>query len=461
MVGLAVLLFSGCAPQPVSYRPALQQEGEIHLYLQPIPQEAHRIIFSISSMSAIREDGVGVPIPQFLSEFECRELIGVQKRLLAARVPPGSYKGLSIEIGEASLSGEQDAADLLVPDSPLFVEQQFTVSRRKATTLFLSLGAERLVAGGFRFAPEFSLANSRRQLKSLLGFVTNSESNVVYLFNKHTMEIVDAIATTSGPKGAAIDTRRDWVYIALAGDNAIEAIEVNTGEVLSRLQLRMGDEPTELALSGDGTILVSANYGSNTASIIDAGSLREVGRVILSAEPTSVVVGPSAARSYAFQPLAHAISILDGSRGEIATTQIFDESPVRGALSPDGNSLYAITRHSPNLLIINAATLELIDRVYVGAGAASIAVDERTGLIYVGKKRGNISVVDPSSLLPIDRFRVPGNVTFLAIDKDENSLFAVLTDRALVQKMDLVSKRSRGVVEIGEGSFAVVLMGSR
>jgi DNA-binding beta-propeller fold protein YncE len=295
----------------------------------------------------------------------------------------------------------------------------------------------------------------------LLGFVTNSEDNVVYVFNKHTMEIVSAIATTSGPKGAVIDKRRDWVYIALAGDDAIEAIEVNTGEVLSRVQLNLGDEPTELALSGDGRILVSANYGSNTASIIDADSLREIGRVTLPAEPTSVVAGGSSGRAYALQPLSNAISILDSARGEIATTRIFDESPVRGALSLDENSLYVITRYSPNLLIIDAATLVLMERVYVGPGAVSIVVDRATGLIYVGKKTGNVSVVDPSSLLPIDRFRIPGNVAYLAIDGDENSLFAVLTDRALVQKMDLVSKKVRGVVEVGDGSFAVVTMGAR
>ena len=124
----------------------------------------------------------------------------------------------------------------------------------------------------------------RRQLKSLLGFATNTGSNVVSVFNKFTMEVVDTIATSSGPMGAVLDQRREWAYFALAGDAAIEAIEVGTGEILRRLRLHFGDEPVEIDLTSDGEFLVSANRGSNSASIIDAASLREIERVRLPSE---------------------------------------------------------------------------------------------------------------------------------------------------------------------------------
>ena len=159
--------------------------------------------------------------------------------------------------------------------------------------------------------PVFSLAKPRRQLESLLGFATSSGSNVVSVFNKVTMEVVDTIATSSGPKGAVLDQRRGWVYIALAADDAIEAIDVGTREILRRARLHSGDEPAEIALSPDGETLVSANYGSSTASIIETSALREVGRVRLPAEPTSVVMGESGQRAYVLHSLSNAISVID------------------------------------------------------------------------------------------------------------------------------------------------------
>lgn len=461
MAVLLVFVAAGCAPQPRPYQPALNEEGEIHLYLQPMPQEARRLDFSISELSAIRHDGELIQLPRLFSELKGKDLVGVQKRLASAILSPGRYKGIAIRIDKASVLGEEGTADLLVPEEPQVIEQEFTVTRKRAGALFLSLGPANLITSGFRFTPTFSLAKPRRQLRSLLGFATNSDSNVVSVFNKHTMEIVNTIATGSGPKGAVIDGRRGWVYVALAGDDAIEAIEVNTGEILRRLQLNFADEPIELALSPDGMTLVSANRGSNSVSIIDATSLLETGRISLPSEPTWVVAGTASLRMYVLQPRSNAVSVIDLSRREILATRILDDSPVRGAISSDGNSLYVITRYSSDLLIIDALSLAERGRIYVGSGAVSIKVDPKTGLIYVGKKASEISVLDPSSLLPIDRFRLDGSAEFLAIDNDGNGLFVMLPDRGTIQKLDLVSKKVRATIEVGEGGYALVLMGAR
>jgi DNA-binding beta-propeller fold protein YncE len=461
VIVLLAFLAAGCMPLPPPYRPALVGNGEIRLYLQPIPQKAHRITFSFAEIAAVRQDGGTVPLRQSLAELKAKELIGVQRLLASAPLAPGPYEGISIRMEKASLLGEEGAAALLVPDEPLFIEGEFTVTRRRASTLFLSLDPERLVSGGFRFDPVFSLAKPTRQLRTLLGFATNSGSNTVSMFNKFTMEIVDTVATSSGPRGAVLDQRRGWVYIALAGDDAIQAIEVNTGEILQRLKLNFGDEPVEVGLSPDGEILVTANRGSNTASIIDARSLLEIGRVRLPSEPSWVVMDTVEPRAYVLQPLSNAISVIDLARRAVVATRTIEETPVRGAISRDGASLYVITGNSPNLLVLDPGNLAISGRIFIGTGAASIKEDPRTGLVYVGKKTGNIDVVDPSLQLPIDMFKVAGNVAFLGIDNDENSLFAVLPDRNTIQKMDLVSQNVSGVIEVEDGCHAVVLTRER
>jgi YVTN family beta-propeller protein len=452
---------AGCAPMPRVYQPALHEEGEIHVYLQPLPQEAHRLEISISALYAIRDDGELTQLHRLLPELKGKDLVGVQKRLASATLSPGAYKGIAIQIGKVSVLGEEGAADLLFAEEPQTIELEFTVVRRMAEALFLTLDPANLIGSGFRFTPTFSLAKSRRQLRSLLGFSTNSESNLVSVFNKHTMEVVDTIATGSGPKGAALDQREGWVYVAIAGEDAIDVIDVDTGEILRRLQLNFGDEPIELALTPDRAILISANYGSNSASIIDAFSLREIGRVSLPAEPTDVVMDSTSRRAYILQPRSNAVSVIDLSRREILTTRILDDIPMRGAVSRDGNSLYIVTRYSSDLLVVDALGLDDLGRIFVGSDSVSVAVDPNTGLVYVGNRVSGISVIDPSSLLPIDRYRLRGHAEFIAIDNDENCLFVVLPGRGTIQKTDIVSKKARGNIEVGEGGYGLVIMGSR
>jgi len=461
VVIVLTLLAAGCAPLPPEYSPVSSRDGLLRLYLQPLPQEAHRLRFSITEILAIRYDGGAIRLPQSFSELDGKDLIGLQKRLVLASLPPGLYKGISLQLGTASLLGEEGMADLLTPEEPLFIEQQFEVVRERSSTLFLSLDPERLVGGGYSFTPVFSLTKTQRQLDGLLGFATNTGSNVVSVFNKHTMEIVDTIATGSGPKGAVLDQRRKWVYVALAGDDEIAAIGVSTGQILRRIRLNFGDEPIELALSPDGEFLVTANRGSNTASIIDAGSLREIERVRLPSEPSWVVMSPVEPLAYVLQPLSNTISVIDLNQRQVAFSQTLDEMPRRGAISEDGNILYVITESSPDLLVIEPRNLRVTRRIFVGMGAASIRVDPKTGLTYIGKKMGGISVIDPSLLMSIDTFRVDGNAVSVDIDGDENNLFVVSSNTRTIQKMGLISQKLAGTIEVEEGCYAVVLMGGR
>ncbi len=460
-VMLTLLLVVACLPRLASYPPALDTEGVLHLYLQPIPRETHRLHFSIDAISAVQSDGRAIQLSALSTELGGKGVAAAQRRLATATLPPATYKGISIRIARASLLSEEGASDLLIPAEPLLIEHEFTVTRRRASTLFLSLAPKDIVSAGFRFSPEFTLTKPERQLNSLLGFATNPATNTVSVFNKNSMEVVDTIAMSSGPKGAVLDQIRGWVYVALAGDDSIETIAVGTGETVGRVRLNFGDEPVEIALTPDGETLVSANYGSNSASIVNATSLREVGRVNLPSQPTSVVIGTVSPRAYLLQPQSNTLSAIDLTRGQLTATRILEEAPIRGAIGEDGNSLYVITQNSPDLLVLDSTTLTLLNRIFVGVGAASVKVDPRTGLLYVGKESGEIVVIDSSSLVFIDTFRVGGEAANLAIDNDQNGLFVILPDARALQKLDLVSKRLLGAIDVDEGSYAVVVMGER
>ena len=96
-----------------------------------------------------------------------------------------------------------------------------------------------------------------------------------------------------------------------------------------------------------------------------------------------------------------------------------------------------------------------------GAGALAITADPKTGLVYVGNDTGDIQVFDPTSLMFVDSITAAGPVTHLAIDREENCLFAVRPEKNVLQKFNLTSKRMLSEIEVEKDAYAVVVVGER
>ena len=458
---LLVLFFAcACTVADLSTHPPPEPANFI-LFLQPLPQEAHRLSFTVKELLARREDGSELPLVMQQSIFPADSLIGVQKTLVTVTLPPGRYIGLKLQIEKANLNGEEGAVDLLPPTDPIILNHAFTIVEKQSESLQLSLSSDRLVTGGAFFTPKFSLWKPERMLRNLKGFVSNGGSQSLTVFNKKTALVTDFIQIGKRPRDMALDQRRGWLYVALAGEDLIAVVEVGNGEILGQIRLRFGDEPTELALSSSGNRLLALNRGSSSVSIIDAGSLSELGRVRLDSEASDVFMGRKEGRAYVIQPASSSLSVLDLNAFRVLNTTTLTDIPLEGVVSSDDKTLYLTTVFSSELLVVDSVSLRVKEKIFVGNGARSIKLHGVSGLLYVGKQNGDIAVVDPKVLMPIDSYSLPGPIQSLIIDNEENALFAVLPQSGRLLKLDLVSKRPVGFMELGAESHSVVVMGER
>jgi len=453
-----------CIPQglPSRYKAPLGTEGEVILYLQPMPQEAENLRFIIDEIFAVRDDGFKTPFSLFIKDLKGRDLKGIQKQLASAILPPGPYTGLSIHIKQAFIQTEDGDVALFVPEKPVTVDHGFDVERGQVASLFLSFKISGTKIDGVKFTPAFSLASSGRTLINLIGYVTNSESSFITVFDKNTMQVVDTISTGQGPRGMVLDQFRTRAYVAASRDNIVEVIDVFKGVIMNRLRLNLRDRPIELALTPDGKTLVSVNNGSNTVSIIDALSMIEMARVNVGEGPTSAVIDPSGFRAFVLNSRSSTISVIDLTQRGLALTIGVESAPLRAAFSRAGDKLFVISSNTPNLTVIDLSRLMVSNSVHIGMGAASIKVDHQTGNIYVGKRiGGEITVIDPFALVFIDAIPVGGQTDYMTIDDQKRTLFAVLGDKNRLSKINLISKEISAKIDVGQGAFFVVVMGER
>jgi YVTN family beta-propeller protein len=463
IVVLLLLHVAGCLPPSAPpAKQVLTDQGEVLLYLQPMPQEAHKFNIVIASIAAIRADGLKIPLSLLFLEMGGVQFAERQRMLAMAVLPPGSYTGVSIQIERALVQTEEGKMALFVPETPIIAEKSFEIERGKATTLFLSFSGSDAITEQVRFSPLFTLATSRRQLTNLLGYVSGYDSNLIFVFNKKTMQVVDAIATGRGPKGIALDQERARAYVAASEDDAVEVYDVFNERRIGVIKLNFGDEPVDVALTPDGRTLVAVNRSSNTVSIIDTLSMFVVERIGVGEGPISVVVDPSGFRAYIVNPLSSTISIIDLTQRTVTVTISVDGSPLQAVFNRAGDKLFVITRDRPDLTVIDPSQLSVANRIYIGPGAASVKVDTLTGLVLVGKTfGGQITVAEPFTSMFVDTIEVGGKASFMTIDNQENTLFVVLRDKGTLQKINLTSKKIMAELDVGERPYEVVVIGER
>src|SRR3990170_5478848 len=339
---LVCLALVGCqATLHPSSRIRLGDEGVIYLYLQPLARDAERLQFTIEGVSAVHRDGGEVSLGVALRELKAPD-VRRQRLLAAGPLPAGDYSGFTLRAGKASVRGDEGPAALLVPEAPSRIEFRFTVRRGEGSVVLMALRYAESVEAGFRFSPVFAAFAPERPAVGLIGFVVNSRSSDVSVFDKRSMQVVGVIATGREPSGVALDPLARRLYVAVSGEDGVEVVDIMSGAIVDRIRLSPGDEPVALALAPDGATLLSANRGSNTVSLIDPVSRIERAKVPVGSEPRSIAIDRTRRRAFVFCAVSSTVAVVDIASGAVIRTIATDPGPVRGHLNRRADRLYVI-----------------------------------------------------------------------------------------------------------------------
>jgi YVTN family beta-propeller protein len=443
---------------PVAARAA---DGGIHLYLQPLSGEAARLTFALGSMAAVSESGAEYPLKLALTVIGAPEA-GRQRLLASGRLPNGSYTGFVLTIKKATLKSDRGEGALVVPDAPVRLHFPFSAARRQASLAWLTLKYEDSVTGAFEFRPVFSIVVPSRPIADHAGFVSNSGSDTITVFDKTIMQAVAVIEACAAPAGMALDQPRRRLYVACEADDEILSIDVTTGEVAERTRVSPGDRPKEVALTPDGRTLVTVNSGSNSVSFFDAFSLARQERISVGSGPASVAVEPTGRRAFVFNTLSSSVSVIDVASGSVATTISTDSAPLRGQFNRRGDRLYVIHERSPYMTVLDPRQLTIMTRARLRIGIAALAIDTVRDLVCVGGGEDTtVDFYDPNALMPIYSLRTTAGVSYLAVDAEDNNLYMVNRDTRTVAVAHLANRKLASEIDVGERPYWLSVMGEK
>ena len=455
LIRLAILAI--CLVVPAVSRAA---DGGIYFYLQPLPSEASRLSFTIGSISAITGTGstsaLNLNLPAVGSAQAFR-----QRLLASGRLPVGSYSGVTLTIKQAFLNNDHGRAALALPDTPVPLNVPFVIGA-EPTVIWLTLRYQSSVTANASFSPVFTADTPPRPIADHAGFVSNAGSNTLTVFDKNLAQAVAVIDSCAGPAGMALDQLRRRLYVACPKEDEVRSIDVTTGQSLERARLSPGDRPRELALTPDGTTLISVNTGSNSISFYDAASLVRRERINVGSGPASIVIEPAGRRAFVLNMQSSSLSVIDVVNRTVLATLSMESAPIRARFSARSDRLYVIHERSPYMTVLDPRQLTAVGRARLRIGVSAIAVDTVRDLVCIGGENDtSVDFYDPNALMPLYSVRTKSGVSYLAFDAEDNILYSVSTEARTVSAVRLANRRLASEIDVGDAPYAVTVMGEK
>lgn len=448
---------AGHGAQPAS----AVEDGQVYLYIQPLPVQSQSVTFSIETMAALTDRGGELPLQPVLPAIGGEA--SRRQRLLAVRtLPPGAYHGLSIKVARASRGPREDEVALTVPDEAYRIDVPFVVSRGRAAVLWLEARPGEAAGATGAFDPGFAAYVAPRPMMSLSGFASAPSADTITVFDKRRRQAAAVIPVAGQPSGMALDQRAGRLYVACPQSDEVLVVDVAAAEVVERARLFPGDGPRELAITSDGRLLLSANPGSNSVTVFETQPLTRLERIEVGSGPAAIAMDPASRRAFVFNTLSGSISVIDVAGRRVAATLSVDASPLRGQFSARGDRLFVIHRRATHASVVDPLQLSVISRPRLRSPASAIRLDGRRNLLYLaGPDEATIDVYDPNTLLPVDFLKTTAGVAHLTIDAEDNTLYFASPATRTLGALGLVDRKAIAEIDLVQAPYWVAVMGEK
>ena len=117
--------------------------------------------------------------------------------------------------------------------------------------------------------------------------------------------------------------------------------------------ITVGDRPTLVAFSPDGTKAYVTNYAANTVSVINTTTNTVTATITVGVQPGGVAVSPDGTKTYVANFSSDTVSVINTTTNTVDATITVGDSPADVAVSPDGTTAYVTNEDDDTVSVID------------------------------------------------------------------------------------------------------------
>jgi YVTN family beta-propeller protein len=258
--------------------------------------------------------------------------------------------------------------------------------------------------------------------------------DVVWVTGTGGVIALDAAAlfpTDAAPAGShpahVVETASGSVFVSAAGDDVVHRFETT---LVPEGTYAVGGGPHGMRPTADGKLLVVANTGEGTVSLLRPETDRRHRTVEVGGSPVQVAVTDDGATAYVSVSGTREVARVDVASATVTGRVEVPAAPAQVWVTSDGTVLSADqgTPEKPGrtLSIIDGQAMEVTGSVEVGSGPHGITVDpEETRAWVTNVYDDTVSVIDLVTSTVVDTIEVgtyPNGVTYTPVTPDEPEL---------------------------------------
>lgn len=218
------------------------------------------------------------------------------------------------------------------------------------------------------------------------GFISVTNPGSVVIFDLKTLAKISEVRVGDDPNGIIYDPYTKQIYTADRGSKRLTAIDAKTGTITGTIE-NFGGRTEHLAADGAGHVFLNMQDRNTTLKLdVKEMKLVETWPVSPCEQPSSMDMDRSHSRIFIGCRGAGMFTVLDANSGRIVYTHAIGGGVDAAEFDPKSGLIFLATGADGALWIFREKTpdeYEMVDTVPTQAGARTLAVDHKTGRVYV------------------------------------------------------------------------------
>jgi YVTN family beta-propeller protein len=219
-----------------------------------------------------------------------------------------------------------------------------------------------------------------------------SHGNVVNIVDLKTDKVVATIPDTKGVHGIAIASDLNKAFISNGKDNSISIVDLKTFELIEKVQIE-GLNPDAILYDKFSHKVFAYNARSEDATVLDARTNKVVETISLGGKP-EFSVSNTKGLIYVNIEDKNEIKVIDAISLSVIDTWIIapGEEPSGLAIDLKTNRLFSVCANKV-MIVVNALDGKIITSLAIGDGCDGVVFDAKNKLVFSANGEGTMTVV--------------------------------------------------------------------
>jgi len=224
-----------------------------------------------------------------------------------------------------------------------------------------------------------------------------AHGTMVNVIDINTEKQIAVISDMKGVHGVAIVNKINKGFISDGRANAVVAIDLTTFQKIATIPVD-GKGPDGIIYDSYSDRVLCINGDSNTISVIDPNTLKQVGSIALGGGP-EFAVSDGKGKVYNNLEDKNSLNVIDMKAMKVIAN--YPLAPCGGptgiAIDGANNRLFTVCRENKGMSVVDATTGKVITTLPIGSGVDAVAYDPETKLIFCSNGDATTTIIKQQS----------------------------------------------------------------